>query len=63
MNQQHCLNDENPKFPNEWDKVLCRYEGVYGWRVAVFWRDAGLFPHFGYPASEPASHWMELPPE
>jgi len=55
------------KLPRQNQRVLAKYEGVYGPRVVTFWTDGpqtkdGVNTHFGEPpASEPATHWAPLP--
>lgn len=48
------------KMPKNGQKVIAKYAGVYGPRVVKYWFD-GANHHFGYPASEPATHWCLLP--
>ena len=53
--------------PQDGQKVICRYDGVYEARLCGFWTDGKNYPHFGYPGetdgkgSQPATHWMPLP--
>jgi hypothetical protein len=47
--------------PEVGERVLAKYEGVYGPRVVTFWRDS-VNLHFGEPPeSQPATHWHPLP--
>ena len=39
--------------------VLATYVGVYGYRLVKYWTDGR--PHFGFPDSQPATHWHPLP--
>jgi len=49
------------KLPRRNQRVLAKYEGVYGPRVVTYWHD-GLNQHFGSPPlSEPATHWTPIP--
>lgn len=52
----------NQRLPDHACKVLACYVGVYDARVVTFWRDGGGGAHFGYPESNPVTHWMPLPP-
>lgn len=49
------------RLPDHGCKVLACYLGVYECRVVDFWRDASGGAHFGYPESNPATHWMPCP--
>lgn len=44
--------------PNDGEKVLALYPGVYGPEVVVFFTDREGQPHFG---GGPATYWMPLP--
>jgi len=47
--------------PDVGQRVLAKYEGVYGPRVVTFLK-SGEDPRFGEPPeSEPATHWHPLP--
>ena len=47
--------------PRTGERVLAKYEGVYGPRVVTFWAD-GVNDHYGDPPeSQPATHWCPLP--
>ena len=56
------------RLPKNGGAVLCRYDNVYENRVATFWMDGGGSIHFGSQfdadgkGSQPATHWMPLPP-
>lgn len=49
------------RLPDHCQKVIAIYEGVYDHRIVLFWRDAGGGYHFGYPDSQPVTHWHPLP--
>lgn len=51
----------NQRLPEHGCKVLACYVGVYDARVVTFWRDGGGQSHFGYPESNPVTHWMPIP--
>lgn len=54
-------NSVDVKLPEQNQRVLAKYEGVYGPRVVTFWFD-GTNTHFGDPPmSQPATHWHLLP--
>jgi hypothetical protein len=49
------------KMPVSGQRVLAKYEGVYGPQVVTYWFD-GTNHHFGHPPfSEPATHWCSIP--
>jgi hypothetical protein len=49
------------KMPQNGQRVLAKYVGVYGPTVVTYWFD-GVNHHFGEPPeSEPATHWAEIP--
>jgi len=52
--------DASKILPKNSQEVVAIYKGVYGPRVVTFWRD-GVNNHFGYPASQPATHWIPIP--
>jgi hypothetical protein len=45
------------RLPEEGQKVISRYTGVYDYDVVTFWRDTANI-HFGH---QPATHWKPLP--
>lgn len=53
--------------PKTGQTVIAHYEGVYDYRLVVFWLDYELTPHFGRPnepdgkGSQPATHWAPAP--
>lgn len=56
------------RLPENGQRVLARYEGVYDHRVVEFWYNDPEHYHFGSPhepdgrGSQPATHWYPLPP-
>lgn len=62
MNETNQWFDCREKMPKNGQRVLCKYEGVYGPIVASYWFD-GVNHHFGIGAnSQPATHWKPLNP-
>ena len=55
------------RLPNDGQKVVSAYQGVYDYRIVTFSKSSGGPPHFGGPmemdgkGSQPATHWMPLP--
>lgn len=56
------------RLPEDGQRVICIYKGVYTERIVTFWEDIAGNPHFGTPSepdkrgSQPATDWMPLPP-
>lgn len=56
------------KLPHHFQRVICKYEGVYDDRIVTFWneRDSNTGHHFGLHTerdgrgSQPATHWRPL---
>lgn len=48
------------RLPSQGQSVIAKYEGVYGPRWVIFWKD-GVNTHFGFPPeSRPATHWKPV---
>lgn len=56
------------RLPENGQRVLARYDGVYDYRIVEFWYNRPEDHHFGSPnepdrkGSQPATHWHPLPP-
>ena len=54
------------RLPDNMQRVIAHYQGVYDYRVVTFWQDQ-VNDHFGLPnerdgrGSQPATHWCALP--
>jgi len=63
MNGWQKVPDE---MPENGQRVIAHFTGVYDYRLVTFWRDGGGRGHFGHPSesdgkgSQPATHWIPL---
>lgn len=70
MTEEYLLEngwrDAADQFPQDGERVVTCYLGVYENRECTFWRDAGGNPHFGLPneadgkGSQPARLWKPI---